>query len=79
MKALKSIARKVISVCVNPVVRTCLEAVAIEENRSLSSIIESLLMEHFEIPKSRPSHWTKAEQTASEMEFPQEVDIERNP
>jgi hypothetical protein len=76
MKVLKSMARKVISVCMSPVARSCLETVAIQENRSISSIIENLIMEHFELPRTRPSHWTKAEEVASEMEFtPQEVDI----
>jgi hypothetical protein len=52
-----------ISVCAE--VRNRIEDQAFRECRSLSSIIEELLMRHFAIPKKRPSTWNNEEEKAA--------------
>jgi hypothetical protein len=72
MKVTKPMDRKVMSISISSVCRSRLEDVAIEENRSLSSVIETLIMQRFGIPKTRPTRWTKAQKVAAEMDFNQE-------
>jgi hypothetical protein len=40
-----------------PRVRESIEAKALDENRSLSSVVEEALRDYFKIPKERPSMW----------------------
>ena len=64
--------RKVLSISLDSRIRPILEQIAVDENRSLSSVVEILLMEHFSIPRKRHASWVKADEGASTMEFSQE-------
>jgi hypothetical protein len=49
--------KRPMSINLDPRVRDRIEAKAFDESRSLSSVVEEVLREHFAIPKERPSMW----------------------
>jgi hypothetical protein len=65
-------AKAIMTISIDPKIRTLIERVAISENRSLSSVISTLLERHFSIPRSRPESWTKRDEMAAQMDFTQE-------
>jgi hypothetical protein len=65
--------KAIMSISVDPKMRTLLEDQAIRENRSMTSIIQVLLERHFNLPRSRPEAWTKrTEEIVREMDFARE-------
>jgi hypothetical protein len=50
------------SVALDPKVRVRLEDEALRENKSMSSVIETVLLAHFSMTKTRPSMWVSNEE-----------------
>jgi hypothetical protein len=51
-----------VSLSIDSTMRAALEQRALDESRSLNSLIISLLAEHVTVPKTRPSKWAARKQ-----------------
>jgi hypothetical protein len=61
--------KRIMSIAIDPRLRECLEAEALKENKSLSSVVETLLRTHFSISKDRPTVWKSNEEVLADMAF----------